>query len=43
MHVDDYIIFFPKEGRTFTVFGSEDDLNLMIAKSCVTCMGFDSS
>ena len=38
MHVDDDITFFPKEGWTFTVFGSEDDLYLMIAKSCVTCV-----
>ena len=43
MHVDDDIICFPKEGWTFVVFGSEDDLNFMIAKSCVTCMGADSS
>ena len=39
MHVDDDIICFPKQGRTFTVCGSEDDLYLMTAKSCVTCVG----
>ena len=36
MPVDDDIILFPKEGWPFTVFGLEDDLYLMIAKSCVT-------
>ena len=39
----DDIIDFPKEGLTFTVFGSEDDLNFMIAKSFVTCVVIDSS
>ena len=43
MHVDDDIICFPNEDCTFTVFGSEDDLYLMTGKSCVTCVGVDSS
>ena len=43
MHVDDDIICFPKEGWTFSVFTSEDDLYLMAAKSCVTCVGVGSS
>ena len=38
MHVDDDIICFLKEGWPFTVFGSEDDLYLMTAKSCVRCV-----
>ena len=42
MRVDDYIICFPKEVSTFSLFGSEDDLNFMIAKSFATCVGFDS-
>ena len=42
MRFDDYIICFPKEGKTFTLFGSEDDINFMIAKSFVTCVGVDS-
>ena len=43
MHVDDDITCFPKEGWTFIVFGSENDLNFMTAKSCVTCVAVDSS
>ena len=39
LHVYDDIIGFPKEGLTFTVFGSEDDLNFMISEPFVTCVG----
>ena len=39
VHVYNDIIGFPKEGWTFTVFGSKDDLNFMIAKSFVIMRG----
>ena len=43
MDVNHNVSWFPKEAGTFSIFGTEDDLNCPLAKSFVTWVGVDSS